>query len=168
MLDRLINRLWRFRLLRFAGGGALNLCNRLLLAFLFAALHMPVWLNYALVHAVTLVFAFFYHSHATFRKRPTLLGFRRFVLSVLALRVADYLFVVLANQIGAMQHQVSAVPHIGDFLGRYFFYATIIVSSVCMFFIRYTIFRKWTFDQPLNTSMRRTTTEPATFSAGGR
>jgi putative flippase GtrA len=130
---------------RFTTGGCLNLLNRLVWAFLFETAGMPVWLNYGLVHAITLIFGYTWHTRITFRQKPGLRSFGRFVLSIAALRVTDYCLVVAVNLLEPVRAEAYTIPAIGSFVGDNLLYMSIAVVSIVMFFIRYTIFRKVTF-----------------------
>ena len=140
-----LRRIWEFRLVKFAGGGLLNLFNRLLLVFIFASVGMPLALNYAMVHLFTLGFAFFYHSKITFRTRPSLAGFRRFVGSVILIRIFDYGFVLVATESVQVLELVSSLPYVGDFLGRRLLYLNVLIASALTFTIRYVVFTRFTF-----------------------
>ncbi len=137
--------IWHIRLIRFASGGAVNLCIRLILVFLFVLAGIPLWLNYALVHLVTLIFAFFYHSRITFGTNPDITAFYRFVGSVIIIRALDYGFVLLANSSPAIAEWVSTLPLLGSLLADYLLYTSIILASAVSFIVRYCIFTRYTF-----------------------
>ncbi len=141
----LIGKLWSNRLVRFTTGGCLNLLNRLCWAFLFELAGLPIWLNYGLVHIVTLMFGYTYHTLVTFRQKTSLGSFRRFVLSVIVLRIVDYCIVVVANHFEPIRARIYSLPGIGSFMGDNLFYISILTISIIMFVIRYTVFRKITF-----------------------
>lgn len=141
----LSSKLWSNRLVRFTTGGCLNLLNRLCWAFLFALAGLPIWLNYGLVHLITLIFGYTYHTLVTFRQKTSLGSFRRFVLSVIGLRVVDYCLVVATNHLEPIRTRIYDLPGIGSFLGDNLFYISIFTVSIIMFVIRYTVFRKITF-----------------------
>lgn len=141
----LIGKFWSKRLVRFTTGGCLNLLNRLCWAFLFELAGLPIWLNYGLVHIVTLIFGYTFHTLVTFRQKTSLGSFRRFVLSVIVLRVVDYCIVVAANHLEPIRARIYSFPGIGSFLGDNLFYISIFTVSIIMFVIRYTVFRKITF-----------------------
>ena len=141
----LIGKLWNTRLVRFTTGGCLNLLNRLCWAFLFELAGLPIWLNYGLVHIITLIFGYTYHTLVTFGQKPSPGSFRRFVLSVIAIRVLDYGIVVAANLVEMIKARIYSLSGIGSFMGDNLFYISIFTVSIIMFFIRYTVFRKITF-----------------------
>jgi len=141
----LSRKLWSNRLVRFTTGGCLNLLNRLCWAFLFSLAGLPIWLNYGLVHLITLVFGYTYHTLVTFRQKTSLGSFRKFVLSVIGLRVVDYCMVVATNHLESIRVRIYGIPGIGSFLGDNLFYISIFTVSIIMFVIRYTVFRKITF-----------------------
>ncbi len=143
----LIGQFWSKRLVRFTAGGSLNLLNRLCWAFLFELAGLPIWLNYGLVHMITLVFGYTYHTLVTFGQKISLGSFRRFVLSVIVLRVVDYGIVVAANLVELIRARIYSLPGIGSFMGDNLFYISIFTVSIIMFVIRYTVFRKITFAQ---------------------
>lgn len=141
----LIGKLWSNRLVRFTAGGCLNLLNRLCWAFLFELAGLPIWLNYGLVHMITLIFGYIYHTLVTFRQKTSPGSFRKFVLSVIALRMIDYGIVVAANLVELIRARIYSLPGIGSFMGDNLFYISIFTVSIIMFVIRYTVFRKITF-----------------------
>jgi len=144
----LSSKFWSNRLVRFTTGGCLNLLNRLCWAFLFSLAGLPIWLNYGLVHLITLAFGYTYHTLVTFRQKTSLGSFRKFVLSVIGLRVVDYCLVVATNQLEPIRARIYGLPGIGSFLGDNLFYISIFTVSIIMFVIRYTVFRKITFARP--------------------
>jgi len=141
----LSSKLWSNRLVRFTTGGCFNLLNRLCWAFLFSLAGLPIWLNYGLVHLITLIFGYTYHTLVTFRQKTGLVSFRKFVLSVIGLRVVDYCLVVATNHLESIRARMYGLPGIGSFVGDNLFYISIFTVSAIMFVIRYTVFRKITF-----------------------
>lgn len=150
MLDsslRPFRRFWCFRFVRFLGGGVFNLSIRLILVNLFIHLGFSLSTNYALVHLITLIFAYFYHSAVTFGVRPSRELLKRFMCTVIVLRLLDYGFVVAATQSSSWLRWVSSTPWIGDFLGRHLVYFNVLLASTFILAIRYLIFTRITFAQ---------------------
>lgn len=142
MKSMLIEYLWRIRLIRFGGGACVSLSTKLLLTFIFATIGLKLWFNYALVHSITVVISYLYHSSVTFKKEMSFDGFKKFVCSVLILKFLDYLIVVITNNIAIVESYVYQIPIYGKILGDNFLYITIIVSTPTVFFIRYFIYKK--------------------------
>lgn len=150
-----LQRIWRLRLLRFASGGLLNLFNRLLLVFVFSSLGLPLALNYAIVHLITFIFAFFYHSKVTFGVRLSVGGLKRFAGSVVLIRLLDYAFVLVATQSAQLLQWVSSIPHLGDFLGAQLLYINVLIASAITFVVRYLIFTRFTFSEGIRSRTTR-------------
>lgn len=140
---------WRLRLVRFAGGGLINLCSRLFLVFLFASLGLPLYVNYAVIHVLTFVFAFIYHSTVTFGVRISPSSLKRFLGSVLLVRALDYAFVIVATGSTQWLEWVSSVPRLGDLLGSHVLYINVLIASAASFVVRYLIFTRYTFTESL-------------------
>ena len=141
-LGQLIAYWWRIRLVRFGGGGCLNLSTKLLLTFVLRTVGLGLWLNYALVHSVTVVISYLYHSRITFKKEMSLGGFKKFFGSVLVLKFLDYLVVVVTNSIGEVESCLYQIPRYGRILGDNLLYLVIITSTTTIFFIRYFLYKK--------------------------
>lgn len=139
------NSLWNIRLLRFASGGLINLCIRLLLVYVFTAAGLALWLNYAIVHAITLAVAFFYHSKVTFGVDTTLRSFLRFVTSVIVIRGADYAFVLIASQSSVVVQWAYSLGSFGGLIGNNIVYINVILASAIAFVFRYLVFIHFTF-----------------------
>ncbi len=145
---RVFNFFWNFRIVRFTGGAGVNLSTKLFLTAAFRWLGLPLWLNYGLVHAIVVVVSYMYHSRVTFQEdKRTLAGFARFFLSVLVLKLADYLVVVITNNISALQDYVYGIPGYGLFLGDHLLYIIIVLSSTVIYFFRYFLFKNLAFRQ---------------------
>lgn len=147
LLRRSIHRLWKRRLVRFTVGGCINMLSRLTLAYLLARAGIPIWLNYGIVHLFTLAFGYSYHSLVTFHHRMSIRSFRRFLLSVIALRITDYVLVVGVNQLAVVRESIRSFPALGGFIADNLFMLSILVVSSIMFVLRYMLFRKVTFQQ---------------------
>ena len=119
--------------------------NRLCWAFLFQKIGLAIWVNYGLVHLITLGFGYSYHTLITFRRKMSIRGFWKFVLSVIVLRIVDYILVIGSNQLNLVRNRVYEIPSVGEFLGDNLFFVSIAFVSGIMFIIRYTLFRKVTF-----------------------
>lgn len=144
-LSGILLRLWNIRLLRFAGGGLINLCVRLLLVYLLAEEGVALWLNYAIVHGITILVAFFYHTLVTFNRTVSISGFLRFIASVFLIRSADYVFVLLASENAAVINWAYGLNGIGDFVGDNLVYFNIAAASAAAFLFRYLVFTRFTF-----------------------
>lgn len=138
---------WRLRVLRFLAGGFLNLGIRLMLVYFFFVLGVSLLVNYALVHFLTFVFAFLYHSRVTFGVRPSLKLLKRFLASVMLLRLLDYSFVVIATKSALWLQWVSSVPCFGDIIKHHLLYFNVLVASLVVLVIRYLVFTRITFLQ---------------------
>jgi hypothetical protein len=139
---KLIAYLWRIRLIRFGGGACVNLSTKLLLTFIFGAIGLKLWLNYALVHSIIVVISYLYHSSVTFKEEMSFDRFKKFLCSVLILKFLDYLIVVITNNIEIVESYVYQISIYGKILGDNFLYITIVVSTTTVFFIRYFIYKK--------------------------
>jgi hypothetical protein len=146
-LRRSIERLWKKRLVRFTAGGSMNMLSRLILAYLLKRSGISIWLNYGIVHLFTLAFGYSYHSLVTFHHRMSLRSFWRFLLSVIALRITDYVLVVGVNQLAPVRDSIRSVPAVGGYIADNLFMISILVVSSIMFVLRYMLFRKVTFQQ---------------------
>ena len=71
-------------------------------------------------------------------------------MSVLVLKMADYLVVVITNNISAIQEVARNVPIFGEFMYDNILYIIIILTSTVIYFFRYFIFKKIFFKQSAN------------------
>lgn len=137
---------WNIRLVRFAGVAGSNLSIKLLLTALFKKIGLPLWLNYGFVHVVVVVLAYLFHSRITFQEqRRSLSGFRKFFVSVLLFKGADYGIVVITNHIGPVKEYAYRLPMYGQFLGDNLLYVIIVLSSMIIFLLRYMVFKNIVF-----------------------
>lgn len=164
LLSKAFARLWGIRLVRFGAGGSCNLTLKMALAYTFLVLSMPLWLNYALVQVATLFFAYGYHSRITFGLPMSAQGFGKFTLSILVLRIIDYVFVLSANYVSVFGTQVASIPRVGAFLAEHLLFVTIALATVLIFFLRYAIFKKYTFQERTSQVM---TNNPGLAPRGG-
>ncbi len=148
--------LWNIRIVRFTGGAGVNLSTKLSLTAVFRWWGLPLWLNYGLVHAIVVVVSYYYHSRVTFEEeKRSFKGFTRFFLSVLILKLADYLVVVITNNISALQNYVNGIPGCGPFLGDHLLYIVIVCSSTVIYFFRYFLFKNLAFRQRMKRTAQR-------------
>ena len=138
---------WKIRLVRFGGGAFINLTLKLILAFIFKSIGLALWLNYALVQIIILFVSYPYHSIVTFRKKINIDGFIKFILSVLAFKILDYLMVVIINNVETFKLYLYHIPLWGNFIADYFLYITIFLSTVIIFFLRYFVYKEGVFPE---------------------
>lgn len=131
-------------------GCAGTLCLKIILTNLLISFDLSLGMSYLIVHVVTLLYSFFYHSRITFSLKKVNFGhFLKFVFAVIILKVADYLLVVKTSDwLGGLFDTDTQ-----SFVGRTVISIMILVISGLIFVARYFLY-KYVYRTPSEEQLR--------------